>query len=219
MSKQFAIVPVKPFRSGKTRLRSVLSDEERIALSRRLLDGTLRALTEFPGPARTIVVSQSDDVLGQARSLGMIAMHEPAESSLNDAAALGSRRALEAGAGSIFIVPADIPLISAAAIRVAVLSAPKGPGCVIVPDYRGSGTNFLYQSPVRFTKYSFGIDSAEKHAAWARCAGLEVVFHHGSALSFDLDSPEDLSKFMGCGQALAPVFPLEVSGRYVAAGL
>ena len=55
--KVFAIVPVKNFESGKSRLASLLTVEERIKLSKLFLDCTLNTLTNTSVISNVVVVS------------------------------------------------------------------------------------------------------------------------------------------------------------------
>jgi 2-phospho-L-lactate guanylyltransferase (CobY/MobA/RfbA family) len=74
----WAIVPVKPFRQAKSRLASVLGDEERLVLSREMLRTVLAALTGVSRVERTLVVSRGGPLsLGRrsALALSAVALH------------------------------------------------------------------------------------------------------------------------------------------------
>jgi 2-phospho-L-lactate guanylyltransferase len=110
---------------------------------------------------------------------------------LNGALALGAERAIGLGARGLVVVPTDLALVSAAALAEALVALPAAPGCLIVPDRRGSGTNLLALSPARADLFRFGAFSPQKHAEAAALAGYEVRVHQSPDLALDLDLPED----------------------------
>ena len=66
----WAIVPVKPLRWAKSRLSGVMSEEDRLELSQKMLTHTLKVLADIPSIDRTLVVSRDPRVLALARNLG-----------------------------------------------------------------------------------------------------------------------------------------------------
>lgn len=195
MSRAFTIVPVKPLGEGKLRLAAILSSAERERLNRLLLRRTLDRAVRFPGAARTIVVSASDDVLDEARRRGMIAIREAEGAGLNAALALAVQAALAEGATGVLIQPVDLPFATAEALRALIAGAPPAPGCAIVPDRHGKGTNLLYQSPPLLRRFDFGDDSFRLHSAAAAECGLKVVVSRDPALCFDIDEPADYKQW------------------------
>jgi len=66
----WAILPVKPLRSGKSRLSKVLSEEERAALNQNLLQNSLKVLASLELIDTILVVSRDPAVLTIARDYG-----------------------------------------------------------------------------------------------------------------------------------------------------
>ena len=64
----WAIVPVKPLRRAKSRLGSVLGAEERLALSREMLNRVLEALVRVAEIERTLLVSRDSEAMASAMS-------------------------------------------------------------------------------------------------------------------------------------------------------
>lgn len=107
----WAIVPVKPLRDGKSRLAHILSADERARLTINILEHTLKVLQEAPSVLSTLVVSRDPAVLKHARQAGAFTFGEGEKLGLNVALVRGSHVAAAQGAGSILILPADLPFI------------------------------------------------------------------------------------------------------------
>ena len=119
---------------------------------------------------------------------------------LNPALEEGRRRALDLGASTLLVFPADLPLLDAEDVR-AVLEAAEGHSVVISPDGAHSGTNALLMRPPDALPFAFGPDSFEAHLQAARGRGLDVKVCERSHLAFDLDTAGDLARFKKSGAA------------------
>src|SRR4051812_44516197 len=64
------LLPVKSLRDGKDRLRAVLNDAERRRLNEQFLRRMLAVAQGYPSIDRVLVVSEGDDTLDLAGSLG-----------------------------------------------------------------------------------------------------------------------------------------------------
>jgi 2-phospho-L-lactate guanylyltransferase len=190
--KLFALVPVKDPALGKSRLAPLLNEGERRALNLYFARRTLAVCARVFGPAHTLVVTRSAMIEDLAREAGAKTVAENGrDDGINSALAAAAGRAIGAGADGIVVVPTDLALITEASLRAAIAAMPGPPGCVLVPDRRGTGTNLLAHSPVRADLFSFGEPSLERHASLAKLAGYDVRIHHCEALGLDLDRAED----------------------------
>jgi 2-phospho-L-lactate guanylyltransferase len=133
----------------------------------------------------------------------MIAISDPPGGGLNEAVAQATVAARARGAQGVFVLPVDLPLVTAANIRDLVAQAPRAPVCVLVPDRHGFGTNLIYQSPIRLTSYAFGEDSFERHRAAAAAAGLKVFVRREPNFALDLDLPADYTLWQQLTNATA----------------
>jgi len=195
MTNLFALVPIKEPARGKSRLASLLSQEQRGALNTLLARRALEACTRLFGVERTLVVTGSTAAAGIAREFGVrVVPEERSQRDVNAAIAAGAECARLAGAGGIIVVPTDLPLLAGSSLQAAIAAIPEAPGCVLVPDRRGTGTNVMGLAPVRSDLFSFGEPSLERHASHARRLGYEVRIHHCEALALDLDRPEDYNQ-------------------------
>jgi 2-phospho-L-lactate guanylyltransferase len=139
-----------------------------------------------------LVVAGSSRAAELARASGApVVLEQHHQRNVNGAVAEGAERIRHAGADGVIVVPTDLPLLTAQALRDAVAAMPPPPGCLLVPDHRGPGTNVVALTPVRSDLFSFGEPSLERHVRLARRAGYDVRIHRSEALEFDLDRPED----------------------------
>lgn len=187
----FALVPVKDPTLGKSRLAGVLDAPGRLALNRRLADRTFECCAAAFGPAATVVVTAAEAVAAEASARGLAIVSEPLPGDLNAALALAARHAIGQGARALVVVPVDLVLLTPQALRSVVGRLTEAPGCVLVPDRHGTGTNLLGLRPARADLFRFGGRSLDAHRRAADEAGLEVRVHADADLALDLDTPED----------------------------
>lgn len=191
----WAVVPVKPMRRSKSRLSPVLGVEERVALSRTMLNRVLAALAQVPEIDRTLLVSRDSEAMSLARQHGARTLSERPPIDLNQALQQATRVAIGSGASAVVVVPADLPLVTADDLRDLVAMGGSPPFVVLAPDRHGSGTNALMVAPPGLIEYAFGPSSLDRHRAAALAAGARVLVCDRPGLALDLDLPEDLGLF------------------------
>jgi 2-phospho-L-lactate guanylyltransferase len=188
----WAIVPVKPLGRGKSRLASVLSQQERADLNRHLLAHTVDTLRELPEIEQVLVVSRDPAALALARDHGARTVQENGAPHLNVALARATILAKNYITRGILIVPADLPLITPEDVRAMLDRAKYPPVVVVAPDRHHQGTNALLVCPVGLIEYEFGPGSFQRHCALARHAGARLEICELPSLALDVDFPEDL---------------------------
>lgn len=188
----WAIVPVKPLRLGKSRLKDVISDDDRLKLNIKLFENTLKTLVQLPEIGQVLVVSRDANVLSIARDLGAKTILENGAPQLNIALMRATVFARQHAIRGVLILPADLPLISKDDISTLINLADKPPIVVISPDRREDGTNALLISPAGLIEYDFGPGSFKRHCQRAKLAGVKLEIIKLPSLTFDLDIPEDL---------------------------
>ena len=200
-----AVVPIRSFRNGKTRLASVLSSEERSALLRWSAHGVVEAALDSRVVDTVLVVSQDEDALEWARQLGRRVEPLPQPErwvGLNGAIDFAREWALERDADGLLSLFADLPHLSLFDVRGLVA---KRAALVLGPDRRTEGTNAML---LRLDglgaeyQFAFGQGSLRFHLQEARRLGLTVAVQESPGIGFDLDTALDWADYMRTGAPL-----------------
>jgi 2-phospho-L-lactate guanylyltransferase len=190
----WALVPVKPLRTAKSRLAEVLSDAARERLARDLLTRTLGVLSGARGLSGVAAVSRDPEVSAIAAAHGALPLGET--SSLLDAIIDGGLDALRArGASSALVVLSDLPELLADDLARMIEVGARYP-LVIAPDARDEGTNALFIAPPDRMRTCFGRqNSFRAHQERAASLGIEAAVLRAPSLAFDLDTADDYARF------------------------
>jgi len=191
----WAIIPVKPFHTSKTRLAGALSPDERAALSRNFLAHALDVLGEVPEVAHRLVVSRDPAARTLARAHGAHTLTESGAPDLNLALRRATQAARASRAEAVLVLPTDLPWLAVGDVRAMLTEAPDGPSAVIAPDRHDSGTNALWMRPPGLLPYAFGPGSFKRHLALAAEAGILARICRLPGLGLDVDVPEDLALY------------------------
>lgn len=196
------MLPIRSRDAAKTRLGLALDPEERDVLVLGMLANTLRVLAGWPSCRRIHVVTSDyavTDVV--ARDFSSVVTVSDPGSGLNDALRAGRDAAVAAGATAVLMLPADLPLLSAASLDAllhaadATVAAGNGqPVVVIAPADARTGTNALLLSPPETIEPHFGPESFAAHLRAAAAADASVQVVDDPLLGFDLDTPDDLER-------------------------
>jgi 2-phospho-L-lactate guanylyltransferase len=215
--RTWAAVPFKGPVGTKRRLAVLLDPDERALLSRAMLADVLGALLGTPTIERVLLLTPdggADDLIGRGAG-GLLSdprltlLDEPAPEAngtdgagrdgLNEALWQAQAVATAAGADSLLIVPADLPLVRPADIAALLRVAPSL-GIVVAPDRAAGGTNALLLSPPSAMTTAFGVDSFARHRALATEAGLPSAVVERPGLALDLDTPADVAALLASGR-------------------
>lgn len=187
------LLPVKALSGAKSRLAPAFDDQQRRAVATALLEDALDLCrsVEF---LEWWVVSRDEEVLARASDAGLKTVADPGLG-LNDAVAAGIAEALSAGAGSLTVIPCDVPLAYRGDL-VDLLDTGATSDVVLVPSGSDGGTNALFLSPPGLIEPAFGPGSLQRHIALAereryRCSILSLP-----RLALDVDTPEDVDAFL-----------------------
>jgi 2-phospho-L-lactate guanylyltransferase len=159
----------------------------------------VRAIVEA-GVEDVCVVSPDRMVLEEAKRRGATPLVQESRG-LNPALEEGRRRALELGAPTLLVLPADLPLLDAGDVRAVLQETGERSSAVISPDSMRSGTNALLLHPPDVLSFAFGPDSFEAHLGAARRRDLDVRICERPHLAFDLDTAGDLARLREAGAA------------------
>ncbi len=188
----WAIVPVKPLRRGKSRLASVLNEEQRIALNRQLLVHTVQTLQKVKPLEHVLVVSRDPEALALARDYGARTLLEDGHPELNIALSRASILARAYNIHGILVVPADLPFMEPEDIERLINLSTGNKSVVIAPDRKKDGTNALLLIPPDAIEFSYGPGSFHRHSQNTRQAGIPLTICELPGLELDVDFPEDL---------------------------
>ena len=194
----FALLPVKAPARAKARLSALFSPEERERLARVMFGEVLHALLAVRGLDRVLVVSSDADVLRRAAAAGASALAETHQNGHSSSADWAVEKCIEWGATTLLLVPTDVPLlrpVEVESLLEAALAMPV-PRLMIVPSADGTGTNALVRTPPDIIESRFGPGSFAAHLAQAREVQAAVAVARPEGLVFDLDTPEDVGRFL-----------------------
>jgi len=118
---------------------------------------------------------------------------------------------LATGAGTMLLLPADIPLVTKADIE-ALLAEHTCPGVSLAAAGSDGGTNALLVSPPTIIAPAFGDNSCQRHIAHAREQGCQPVVVNTPGLSLDVDTVEDICALLAAGRECATLRYLLESG-------
>lgn len=187
-----AIVPIRSFSTGKTRLAGVLSIDERRELIRSMLMQVARAALDSDQLARVIVISTDPAALDFAAGLDprVQPLLQTGEPGLLPALDQARAAAIAGGADSALVLFGDLPLIEPADVRLLMQS---GAPIAIAPDQHGTGTNalLLRESSLRDFNFRFGLDSFRLHVDEAYRLGVVPAISRTPGTLFDLDTADD----------------------------
>lgn len=182
------LVPLKRLDNAKTRLAGLLTRDERAGLMEALLDNAIAAASAARGVAAVTVVSAEPLAAGRG-----VPVWDDRGLPWNDAL-LEATRALVREETVVFL-SADIPLVVAADVD-ALLEATPERG-IAVGRALDAGTNAVSLRPPGAMTTCFGEQgSAELHARLARAAGLAATIVDRPGLALDLDSPDDVERYL-----------------------
>jgi 2-phospho-L-lactate/phosphoenolpyruvate guanylyltransferase len=192
------IVPHRGLEAAKTRLAPVLDSGERTELARKLLRLVLSVAREVcadvvvisPAAALEPIVTAGGARLTVQRGLG-----------LNQGLAQARDAAMADGIELLGVLHGDLPNLTADDVRALIAAVPAPTGVAIAPDRAGSGTNGLALRPPDVIGFSFGIGSHDAHRRASEAAGVPLVVVERPGLAFDLDTPEDLARWLELGDA------------------
>ena len=193
-------MPHRGLAAAKTRLASALDPQQREELARELLDRVLRtarqACTDVvvisPSAALEEVVAASGARLAVQRGMGLNAGLDQARSD-----------ALFDFVDTLVVLHGDLPNLHVEDIGTMLAALPPdgSAGVAIAPDRAGTGTNALALRPPGVINFRFGEGSFAAHMAEVERAGVALSAVDRAGLAFDLDTPDDLERWLKLGDA------------------
>ena len=174
MGAIWALLPVKAPGQAKSRLAAALDEDERASLARHLTRGVITALQGVHGITGVALLGSDPQARDLAREAGCRWLADDPALGLSGNADAALVTLAAAGAGTVIIVPADLPLLGAADVE-ALLAAHAG-GVTVVPAASDGGTNALAMTPPGAIPCRYGPDSARLHLEAARQRGIPARY-------------------------------------------
>jgi len=192
---RWALIPIKGFDRGKSRLSEVLAPLEREQLARDLFEHVVQVLRASPPIDEIAVVSDSVEAREHAARLGVVALSDADGSQgLADVVDGALHDLARRGASSIMICMSDLPDLTVQDIASVARQLDES-DVVLVPDLLQQGTNVIALKPATCLPSCLGHeDSLARHHARARELGLTVSIQLSSGIAFDVDRPHDLER-------------------------
>jgi 2-phospho-L-lactate guanylyltransferase len=194
------IIPHRGLEAAKTRLAPSLSPDERIFLASQLLQRVLKVSREV-----------ADDVVVISPSRSLLEVVEPSGARLVVQRGMGLNSGLDQvrfdalvdDVETLAVLHGDLPNLQRTDIETLLAALPSDgrPGVAIAPDRAGTGTNALVLRPPGVIRFRFGVGSFAKHLEEVERAGVPLVAVNRAGLAFDLDTPEDLARWLELGDA------------------
>jgi 2-phospho-L-lactate/phosphoenolpyruvate guanylyltransferase len=193
--KIVAIVPVKNFERGKSRLASLLTVKERIKLSELFLDNTLNTLTKTPVISQSVIISSDKRAEEIVKKYDAIFLGEKKDKGVNAAVALADTHISEYAVDASIVIPQDLPLLLPEDIECICTAAEKNERCLVVcPSLRFDGSNALLRRPPLLLKTNYDNDSYNIHIKNAEASNACVKSIHIKRIMIDIDTIEDIIK-------------------------
>jgi len=191
----WALIPIKGFDRGKSRLSEVLAPLERAELARDLFEHVVQVLRASPAIDDIAVVSDSPEARDYAARLGVVALSDADGSQGLADVVDGALIELERrGATSVMICMSDLPDLTVQDVASVARQLDES-DVVLVPDLLQRGTNVIAVKPATGLPSCLGHeDSLDRHHARARELGLTVKVQLSSGIAFDVDRPHDLER-------------------------
>lgn len=200
------VIPAKPLTEGKSRLATVLTGEERTALTRQWVQRTLTVASSVVGVAGVLVISRDPEILALAEAAGALPLREEGangqagtngqEWGLNRAVEQAAAVVQGEGGDALLFLPTDLPLLQVEEIHMLVRAWDQRQGCVIIAPSQSGGTNALLLCPPDAIAPAFGLGSFARHTALAQQKRCQIEIVESPALAWDVDTPEEWERLL-----------------------
>ena len=196
MTDIWAVLPIKRTDQAKQRLRGALSPAGRQELVIAMFQDVLDALVAAPGLAGIAVVTEDPAIDCYARQAGCRILTEATATGHTGAVMAAARLLAAEGRDGMLTLPGDIPLVTAGEIATLLAAHRLAPSFTIAPSHDELGSNAIIMSPPDVMTLRFGDDSFHPHCQAATASGLTPTIVRLPGFAGDLDSPDDIQRFM-----------------------
>jgi 2-phospho-L-lactate guanylyltransferase len=189
------LLPVKEFARSKQRLAGWLTPQERASLAAAMFEDIWETLRTSCRPYPLFVISSEPSVIARCRAEAVPCRVETEQRSHSESVREATCWVMSLGVSSLLSVPIDTPAVTAEEI-VTLSDLTSRYAVVVVPSADGTGTNALLRTPPDAIAPQFGPGSRELYVEQARSKGLSHLVHRVAGLAADIDTPEDVERFL-----------------------
>ena len=208
----WAVIPVKQISQAKQRLSKILSSEERRNFFSAMLEDVLSMMVKIDFFEKIILATNCPHAISIAGRHSITHFETGPDDGLNQAAGETVNHLLENGIRDMFLIPADIPLITEEEINSAIKAHPSAPSLTIIPSRDKLGSNCLLLSPPSRMPLKFGPDSYFRHLEIAKSNGLKINPMELPGFGLDIDEPKDLFQLLKAeGKTLSQKYLLQLN--------
>jgi 2-phospho-L-lactate guanylyltransferase len=203
------IVPLKPLRLAKSRLRPAAGETLRPVLALAFAEDTVTAALACEAVRNVVIVTDDAYAAARLRRLGATVVPDAPRRGLNAALAHGAdilRRSRPAA--GVAALNADLPALRPAELA-RVLRAASGHARSFLPDAAGVGTTLLAAAPGAALAPAFGGASRARHRA---AGAAELTLAQVDSVRRDVDDGEDLRAALRLGVGPRTAAVLDAAG-------
>lgn len=207
------ILPIKNLDQAKQRLSGSLTPEERRQLFETMLEDVLDQAGKVVAAEGVLIVSREPKARELADRFGAELLVEPQNDGQSAAVQRGVFWAKSRDSRGVITLPGDAPGLTAAEIDELVsLNGEGGRSVTLSPAHDRRGTNCIVATPPDIIPFHFGHDSFKPHCEEAEKAGVTAKIRPLPGIGLDLDTPEDVLKFLEMRPQTRTLRFLEESG-------
>lgn len=190
--KIVAIVPIKNTGSSKSRLSSILNQNQRRNLANFLLDVTMKELDKSSLITNILLVS-SDKYFKEIYNNKKVEFLTDFNEGVNKAISLADSYLENQKIDASIVIPIDLPLITSCDVDYFCRMSMEFSKCVIIcPSKRLDGTNIMLRKPHKVIKTYYDDNSYQNHFLEAKLYNVPIKPIYRDNLTFDIDTREDL---------------------------
>lgn len=185
-----AIVPVKTFASGKSRLK--IEPDKKVELCKLMLKEVLQTIAITPSISKIVIVSKDDEVTSIVKGMQKTELIEDDEIGVNQAIAKADKHLIEKNYDASIVFPQDIPYIKTQDVDFLLKFQSPPNFAIVVPSRRFDGTNALMRMPIDLMETHYDEDSYKIHLATAKNHTLNSSLVFIKRIMWDIDNFEDI---------------------------
>jgi len=190
----FVIIPVKRLDNAKSRLSSLLTDDERKQFCLKMLEDVLRTVKSTKRVHETVLVSK-DPTVSEIAKIFDVAYLKERKAGLNRTVSEAVDWCVERKATSVLVLPADIPLVAPMDLN-RIFTLGEKASMVISPSRNEKGTNALLLTPPHASPTFYGPRSFQRHIKEASKLKISLCRYGSPRIALDIDTVEDLTYFI-----------------------